>query len=273
MIGKIHKMKRLFSFHSNRTILLPIDHGVSLGPIQGLEQLEPVMEQYINSGKINGIIGHRRIFSLLASPIIRPTAGILHLSASTRLGNPNMKVLVARVEDAILLGADAISVHINLGESIESTMLHDLGMIVSHAMQYALPVLAMVYVRRGDTTIYTPDDIALCTRMADDIGVDIVKVPYTGSPESFLRVTQGCSIPVLIAGGEKLSSTEDILTMVAHALEAGAKGISIGRNIFSAEHPIELLDALELLIHKNASLRSATMLYNTAITHKLHEHR
>ena len=127
----------------------------------------------------------------------------------------------------------------------------------------------MVYIRRHDTTFYTPEDIALCARMVDDIGVDIVKVPYTGTVESFAHVVEGCSIPVLIAGGEKLTTTEDVLTMVSHALQAGARGISIGRNIFAAEHPIELLDALELLIHKNASLRSATILYTTAITHKI----
>lgn len=268
MTGKMQRMKRLFSFHSNKTILLPVDHGVSLGPTQGLENLAHVIEQFANSGKVNGIIGHRRIFSFLAQPTIKPTAGILHISASTRLANSNNKVLVATVEDAILLGADAISLHINLGESTESKMLECLGMVVSKAMQYGLPVLAMVYIRRDDTTFYTPEDIALCARMVDDIGVDIVKVPYTGTIESFAHVVEGCSIPVLIAGGEKLTTTEDVLTMVSHALQAGARGISIGRNIFSAEHPIELLDALELLIHKNASLRSATILYTTAITHK-----
>lgn len=268
MSGKVQRMKRLFSFHSNRTIVLPIDHGVSCGAIQGLEHLPSVIEHFVNSGKINGIIGHRRIFTLLSRPEIKPISGILHLSASTRLANCNNKVLVANVEDAILLGAEAISIHVNLGEATESAMLEQLGMVISTAMQYAIPVLAMLYIRHGDRTIYTPQDIALSARMADDIGVDIVKVPYTGTIESFARVVECCTIPVLIAGGEKIESTEEVITMTAHALQAGAKGISIGRNIFAAEHPMELLDSLELLVHKNASLRSATMLYTTAVAHK-----
>ena len=269
MTGKTNRLKRLFSFHSNRTILLPVDHGVSLGPIQGLEQLDLVIEQFVNSGKINGIIGHRRIFPLLATSTVKPISGILHLSASTRLAHSNNKVLIATVEDAILLGADAVSLHINLGELIESNMIEHLGVIISKAMQYSLPVLAMVYVRKDEKTLYTPEDIALCARMADDIGVDIVKVPYTGSVESFASVVNSCTIPILIAGGEKLTQTEDVITMVAQSLQAGAKGISIGRNIFASEHPMELLDALELLVHKNASLRSAIMLYTTAVSHKL----
>lgn len=268
MDGKINRMKRFFSFHSNRTILLPVDHGTTLGPIYGLERLETVIEQCVNSGKINGVIGHRRIFPILAKPSIQPISGILHLCASTRLSNSNTKVLVAHVEDALRLGADAVSVHVNLGEITESAMLHSLGMIVSKAMEYALPVLAMVYVRKGDSTSYTVDDVALSARVVDDIGADIIKVPYTGTVEGFERVVEACCAPVIIAGGELIDTTEDVIAMVAHALDAGAKGISIGRNIFAIEHTNELLDALALLVHKNASLHSATMLYKTAVAHK-----
>jgi predicted phospho-2-dehydro-3-deoxyheptonate aldolase len=184
---------------------------------------------------------------------------IIHLSGGTTLSpDPNAKELVCTVEESIQLGADAVSVHINLGAETDKEMLRQLGYISKRCMQWQIPLVAMMYTR--GPKIKNEFDVVYvkhAARVGAELGADIVKVPYTGSVESFKEVVKGCPVPVVIAGGPKMDSDVDIFNMVDGALKAGSAGISIGRNAFQHKNPGKMIAALCRMVHKNASVKDA----------------
>jgi class I fructose-bisphosphate aldolase len=121
-----------------------------------------------------------------------------------------------------------------------------------------MPLLAMMY-PRGERIKdeYDAKVIAHAARLGAELGADIVKVSYTGSVESFRRVVSGCPVPVVIAGGPKMSSDQEILEMVKGAIEAGSAGVSIGRNVFQHRDPSRMVGAISLLVHENTSVDEA----------------
>jgi class I fructose-bisphosphate aldolase len=184
---------------------------------------------------------------------------IIHLSASTSLSpTPNAKTLVCTVEEAVKLGADGVSIHVNLGNGDEKEMLNDLGRVSREARTWGMPLLAMIY-PRGEKIKdeYDVGVIKHAARVGDEMGADIVKVSYTGSAETFREVVEGCSIPVVIAGGAKMDSDREILEMVKGAIDAGGSGASIGRNIFQHANPTRMVMAISAIVHQKASVDDA----------------
>jgi class I fructose-bisphosphate aldolase len=181
---------------------------------------------------------------------------IVHLSASTSLSPmANTKALVGTVEEAITLGADAVSVHVNLGDDNERDMLGDLGRISTSCAEWGMPLLAMVYARGPKISNgYDPRLIAHCARVGVELGADIVKVPYTGDPDSFAEVVQTCCVPVVIAGGERMESTAEFLQIVQDSLRAGGAGVSVGRNVFQHPRRTDLVRAIRALVHEDCTI-------------------
>jgi DhnA family fructose-bisphosphate aldolase class Ia len=184
---------------------------------------------------------------------------IMHMSAGTKYGeDKNRKVLVSSVEQAIRLGVDAISVHVNIGGcSTEPDMLCDLGEIADECDSMGMPLLAMTYAR-GKNSTGTPEEIAHVARVGGELGADIVKCPYTGDIKSMKLVTGSCPAPVVIAGGPKCENDYEVLKMVEDALAAGAIGISLGRNIFQHARPDLMTAALRAVIIDGVSAKQAS---------------
>jgi len=184
---------------------------------------------------------------------------IIHLSASTSLSpDPNNKVLVATVEEAIKLGADGVSVHVNIGASEESSMLSCFGEVSRKSQEWGMPLLAMVY-PRGEKIDdeYSPEYIAHAARVGAELGADIVKTSYTGNIESFSDVIGGCPVPVVIAGGPRTNSEMAFLQMVEDSIEAGAKGVAIGRNVFQHDNPALITRKICAIVHDKMSADEA----------------
>jgi len=178
---------------------------------------------------------------------------ITHLSGSTSLSPyPNKKVLIGNVADAIRLGSDAVSVHINIGAKEEPEMLEILGMVSDECDEWNVPLLAMMYPRGENIkNPYDPEIVAHVTRIGAEAGADIVKSVYTGDLDSFRSVVKRCPVPIVIAGGPKSKTDADILKMCSNAIEAGAQGVTFGRNIFQNDNPPSLVKALyEIVIEK-----------------------
>ncbi|MDP2973333.1 MAG: fructose-bisphosphate aldolase, partial [Deltaproteobacteria bacterium] len=132
----------------------------------------------------------------------------------------------------------------------EKAMLKDLGVVAKMAMEWGMPLLAMMYTRGPKVeSEYDVKMVKHAARAGAELGADIVKVPYTGSPESFREVVEGCFVPVVIAGGEKMSTDKDILEMVEGAMMAGGAGVSIGRNVFQHKDPSKIVQAISKLVH------------------------
>ncbi|SMF18024.1 2-amino-3,7-dideoxy-D-threo-hept-6-ulosonate synthase [Desulfovibrio gilichinskyi] len=257
-IGKKIRLERIFNRETERTIIVPMDHGISVGPIAGLENLRQAVDDMV-SGGANAVLGHRGLVRCGHRSEGQDVGLIVHLSASTSLSpTPNAKVLVGSVEDALRRGADAVSVHVNLGDESETQMLRDLGEVSAKATSWGMPVLAMVYARGPKIkNEYDPEVVAHCARAGEELGADIVKVCYTGDPESFRRVTDGCCIPVVIAGGPKLDTTRAFLQMVSDSISAGGSGLSVGRNVFQHKNRVKLVKALSKVVHQDETVEAA----------------
>ncbi|TCL76911.1 2-amino-3,7-dideoxy-D-threo-hept-6-ulosonate synthase [Hydrogenispora ethanolica] len=254
MAGKDLRLKRLFR-HSDRLFILPLDHGITIGPVPGLTDIRRTVQAAIDGG-IDAVVVHKGLVERI-DDLLSPAGCemILHLSASTALApDPNRKEQVTSVERALELGATAISIHVNLGSAFEAEMLKDFGTVSEQCSRWGIPLLAMMYVRDGaKDSEYDPAKIKHAARVAEELGADLVKVNYTGDPESFAEVVAAVAVPVIIAGGPKLNSPAELLEMVADAVAAGAQGVAIGRNIFQDDHPAQLAATVrQILDQKNS---------------------
>jgi DhnA family fructose-bisphosphate aldolase class Ia len=128
-------------------------------------------------------------------------------------------------------------------------------------MEWGMPLLAMMYTRGPKVkSEYDVKMVKHAGRLGAELGADMIKVPYTGSPESFHEVVEGCSVPVVIAGGEKIETDKDILEMVKGAIVAGGAGVSIGRNVFQHKDPSAMAKAISSIIHKGATIEEGDKL-------------
>lgn len=263
--GKEIRLERIMKRDTGTTVIVPMDHGVSSGPIPGLIDLERSVD-LVAKGGANAVIGHMGL-ALHGHRKGGPDIGlILHLSASTDLGpDPNNKVLVNNVQNALKMGADGVSIHVNIGAENEANMLADLGNVAIECIEWGMPLLAMMYPRgkkiNGDNLT---ESIKIAARVGSELGADIIKTVYTGDPDSFREVTEGCHVPVVIAGGSK---TDDLLTMqlIEGAMEGGAAGVSIGRNAFQHKCPDKFVRAAAMIVHERRTAEEAIEILKTDI--------
>ncbi len=238
-----------------RTVIVPMDHGVTLGPVAGLENMRLTISNLLRA-KVDAFVLHKGI----ASTTKTGNAGlIVHVSASTKYSpDPNRKVQVCSVLEALKLGADAVSVHVNVGASSEAEMLTKLGNVADECHAYGLPLLAMIY-PRGPTIKNEHDRevIGHVARLGAELGADIVKTNYTGDIESFKEVVASCPVPLIIAGGPKIETDRDILEMAQNAIAAGCAGVSIGRNVFQHKNQRGMARALVAIVHEGATVDKA----------------
>ena len=258
MIGKKIRLERIINRHTGRTVIAPMDHGVSNGPMKGIIDIDKTVES-ISQGGADAILMHKGIVEQGHRGYGKDIGLIVHLSASTSLApNPNNKVIVTSVEKAIQLGADAVSVHVNLGSETESEMLQELGEISETCSYWGIPLLAMMYPR--GQTVENEHDVELvkhAARVGSELGVDIVKTNYTGDPDSFKEVVEGALVPVVIAGGPKVDTDEELLQMVKDSIEVGGAGVAFGRNLFQAENLGKITKAISEVVHNDLEVNEA----------------
>jgi len=260
-IGKSVRLERIFNRSTGNAIIIPMDHGVSAGPIEGLKNLQETVNK-VAEGGANAVLGHMGLAKYGHRGYGHDVGLIIHLSASTSLSpDPNHKVLVTTVEEAIKVGADAVSVHVNVGAEDEYEMLQGLGYVAGKCDEWGIPLLAMMYPRgKKVRSEYDVDVVKHAARIGAELGADIIKTNYTGSPETFKEVVEGCPVPVIIAGGPKMDSEKELLEMIEGSLEAGGKGVAIGRNVFQAQDPTGLVRKIAKVVHGGVSAEELSKL-------------
>jgi DhnA family fructose-bisphosphate aldolase class Ia len=249
MEGKTIRLKRLFPSSQRKLFSVPLDHPVSMGPIDGLEEVAPLAEELQDAGADLLIVTKGAVRHI--APTLRPTTFLgIHVSASTSLGTTSdRKVLVGTAEEAVGLGADLLSVQVNFGIPEEPEMLRDLGVAVDECRKLGLPLLCMAYVKK--TGGGTPDELRHAARAAADTGADIVKTSYPGSPAEFAKLCRTTPVPVLIGGGVRLDDEEAFLAIVAESVRAGGGGICIGRNLFQRRPVAPLARRISKILHES----------------------
>lgn len=254
VFGRDIRLARILN--DGKMLCIPMDHGISNGPIKGLEDIHSIIYQCSSAG-LTCVLVNKGIIKSMPRP---PNIGLIaHFSASTSIGPaPNRKILMGSVEEAIRLGADAVSLHINIGAKEEPEMLQKLGMISDKCDEWSVPLVAMMYPRGENIkNPHDPEVVAHAARVGAEAGADVVKTVYTGDPDSFKGVVRSCPVPIVIAGGPKASTDREILEMCEGAMTAGAKGVTFGRNIFQHRNPPAIVRALYKLIIEKRNVREA----------------
>ncbi|MFI9583678.1 2-amino-3,7-dideoxy-D-threo-hept-6-ulosonate synthase [Streptomyces sp. NPDC052236] len=243
------RVRRLFRHGDGRLLVVPLDHSVSDGPL-GRRDLNSLVGELAGTG-VDAVVLHKGSLRHVDHGSFSDMSLIVHLSASTRHApDPDAKYLVAHVEEALRIGADAVSVHVNIGSDQEVRQIADLAAVSEDCDRWNVPLLAMVYVRGPRITdSRVPELVAHAASLAADLGADIVKTDYAGSPADMAEVVRACPIPVIVAGGPRMADTHAVLAHVSDALRGGAAGVAMGRNVFQADQPGRTAASIARLIH------------------------
>lgn len=261
VLGKQVRLSRITE--GGRMLCIPMDHSFTIGPVAGLEKPEEMIAK-VEKGGATAFLVHKGIIKSLTRAWAMGM--IMHVSASTNLSlAPNRKVLSSSVVEAIRLGADAVSVHVNMGSKEEPEMLEQLGMVADQCDEYQVPFIAMMY-PRGEN-IKDPMDptvVAHVARVGAESGADIVKTVYTGDVKSFRDVVRKCPVPVVLAGGAKAETDLEVLKLAHDVMEAGAMGVTFGRNVFQHRDPTRMVKAIRRIVIEKGSVKEAMEAMNAA---------
>jgi len=238
-----------------RYVIVPMDHGITMGAVEGLRDIEATIEAITDDGA-DAVLTQKGIAPRVHGH--RNGAGyVVHLNGSTTIGpDENDKRVTGTVEEAVRAGADAVSMHINVGSTYEREQIEDLAAITDDASRLGIPVLAMAYARGPGVEEDDPEALGHAVRLAEEMGADLVKTGYSGDAGSFEHVTGSTRLPVVIAGGAPDGDLET-LRQVRGAMDAGAAGVSMGRTIFQHDDPEKIAAAVAGVIHDGLTAEEA----------------
>ena len=254
--GMKNRLGRIFNPVSGKTVMLAIDHGYFQGPTTGLERidvnilpLEPYADTLmLTRGILRSIIPPESQKSI----VLRVTGGT---SILKELSNENLAV---DIEDAVRLNVSAMAVQVFIGGEHERQSIINMTKMVDMGTRYGIPTLAVTAV--GKDMVRDAKYFRLATRICAELGAHYIKTYYV--PEGFDTVTASCPVPIVIAGGKKIPEL-DALKMANRAIQEGAAGVDMGRNIFQADSPIAMIQAVRAVVHDNETPEKAFDLYNT----------
>jgi putative autoinducer-2 (AI-2) aldolase len=235
-----------------------VDHGYFQGPVSNLENpsktLEPLLPYtdaiFITRGVLRSSIDPSK-----AKPII------LRVSGGTSVAGKDLahEGITTSMEEAIRLNVCAVGISIFVGTDYEHDSLLNLARLVDEGEKYGIPVMAVTAVGR-ELNKRDARYLALSCRIAAELGARVVKTYYC---EKFEKVTQGCPVPVVIAGGPKVDTEYEVLQFVHEGIQKGAIGVNLGRNIWQDEHPVAMIKAIRAIIHGNATPEQAQEIYDS----------
>lgn len=239
------------------SIIIPIDHGLTIGPVAGLTSTDE-MATVLDCPEVDGVIAHKGIIDRLGQRGSLGRFGVMvHLNGmSTLAGSPDTKVRVTDVETAIRLGADGVSLQVNFDGKNDAENLTAIGSIVDEASRYSLPVLAMVYDKVSCSDPHERISRARhLVRIAIELGVDAIKIAPPAELRDVPALLDGLALdaPIYFAGGS-LGSREALFELAHTAVANGAAGMCVGRNVFQSPRPSELLAELRVVMDHTASL-------------------
>jgi len=256
-------------------LIVPVDDSLIFGPFEGLNNLSDTINSIVNT-KPSAILGYKGSYSLLlgtSNGVQLPF--IINVTASTVMGRHIQKIKSCTVLEALVMGADCVAAHINFTSDYENEMIQNLASIISEADRLGMPTLAIAYPRKvhddgkddnyeiekeTDIESYTKR-VCRCVRVAVELGADIIKTQYTGSVQTFQRVVDSAlGRPVIIAGGPVLA-VQNSYEIAKDAIEAGAAGISYGRNVFNAEYIEAYIAGMKAIVFNDASVNEAMDVY------------
>ncbi len=254
--GMKNRLARIFNPKSGRTVMLAIDHGYFQGPTTGLERIDinilPLVPYADTLMLTRGILR-----SIVPPSATKPI--VLRVSGGTSiLKELSNEQIAVDIEDSIRLNVCAMAVQVFIGGEYEKESIINMTKMVDIGTRYGIPTLAVTAV--GTDMARDARYFRLATRICAELGAHYIKTYYID--EGFETVTASCPVPIVMAGGKKIQEL-DALTMAYNAVQQGAGGVDMGRNIFQSESPVAMLQAVGAVVHDNETPQKAFELYNT----------
>jgi putative autoinducer-2 (AI-2) aldolase len=255
--GMKNRLARTFNPASGRTVMLAVDHGYFQGPTTGLERIDlsivPLLPQcdalFCTRGILRSVI-----------PADSPKPMVLRASGGPSILREDLsdEQIAMDMDDAVRLNAAGVGIQVFIGGEFETRSIHNMTKLVDAGLRVGMPVMGVTAV--GKTMVRNAQYFRLACRMIAELGAQYVKTYYV--EDEFETVTASCPVPVVMAGGKKLPEL-DALTMAYNAVQQGAAGVDMGRNIFQSDAPTAMIAAVRAVVHENMKPAHALDLYKS----------
>jgi len=260
--GLANRMHRMLLPATGRSVMLAVDHGYFMGPTRRLEDaratISPLLPHADALALTRGIL-RTCVDPTTATPIVlRVSGGVTILKEDL-----SDEAITTSMEEAARLNVSAVALSVFVGAPHEHESLVHLGELVDAGEEYGIPVMAITAVGK-ELEKRDQRYLALACRVSAELGAHLVKTYYC---EGFSKVVEACPVPIVVAGGPKLDNDEAALTLAHHAIQEGARGIDMGRNIWQSDHPVAMLKALRSIVHDKATVREALQVLGDAKAH------
>jgi putative autoinducer-2 (AI-2) aldolase len=252
--GMKDRLARIFNPVSGHTVMLAFDHGYIMGPTSGLERMDLTIVPLIEYADC--IMCTRGALRTLVPPTSGKPVSLRYSAGTTVLTELNDECLMD-IQEAVRLNASLLAVMVSVGDRYEATTIRNLTRTVDLGSRYGIPTLGVTAV--GKDMARDARYFSMASRVCAENGAHVVKTYFC---EGFEKVAATCPVPIVLAGGKKLPEL-DALTMAYKAIDQGASGVDMGRNIFQAGDPIAMIQAVKAVVHDNETPEKAFELYNT----------
>ncbi|HET7147965.1 MAG TPA: 3-hydroxy-5-phosphonooxypentane-2,4-dione thiolase [Candidatus Nitrosopolaris sp.] len=253
--GMKNRLSKIIRPGDGRTVMLAVDHGYFLGPTEKLENpsrtIKPLLP-YADSLMLTRGVLRTSVNPSTDIPIV------LRVSGGTSIIGEELskESITTSIEDAMKLNASCLALSIFVGGKYEHQTLTNLAKLVDEGERFGIPILAVTAV--GKEMSRDHRYLALACRIAAELGAHLVKTYYC---ENFQKVVEGCPVPVIIAGGKKLPNELNALQLAYDAVDNGAMGVDMGRNIWQSDYPVAMIKAIRAIIHENSNVKDANDIY------------
>jgi len=249
-----NRLNRIINPKTGHTVMLAVDHGYFLGPTTGLEKPWQAIENLVPYADC--LMLTRGVLQNCVPPEVDKPI-VMRVSGGSSIMGPELlhEGITCSVEEAIRMNVSGMAFSIMVGAKFERDTILDFAKIVDQGEAYGIPVLAVTAV--GKDMSRDAKYMSLASRIAAEIGAHVVKTYYV---EGFEKVVEECPVPIVIAGGKKIPE-KDALEMAYNAIQAGAVGVDMGRNIFQSEKPVAMIKAVRAIVHEKATAKDALDMY------------
>ena len=256
--GMKEHLSNIFNPKSGKTVMFAFDHGYFMGSTAGLERLDLVIPPLLDN--VDCLMGTRGAIRSCVRPDCRKAIALRTTSGSSMLQDDlSHEIVAVDIQDAVRMNADCMAVQCFIGADGQLSSIDNLSRVINDGFRYSIPTMGVVAV--GKDMERTDRYFKLATRILAEMGVQMVK---TYNVENFEEVVAACPVPIVVAGGKKLSE-KDALTLAYDVISKGACGVDMGRNIFQSLHPVEMSAAVAKVVHEGYTDKEAFAFYEDAI--------
>ncbi len=256
--GMKKRLSNLFDPKSGNTVMFAFDHGYFMGSVSGLERLDILIPQLLDS--VDVLMGTRGALRTSVAPACGKSIALRTTSGSSMLNDDlSHEIIAVDIQDAVRMNADCMAVQTFIGADGQLSSLDNLSRTINEGLRYSIPTMGVIAV--GKQLERTDRFFKLATRIVAELGANLIKTYYC---DNFEEIVAACPVPIVVAGGKKLPEQE-ALTLAYQSIRDGAHGLDMGRNIFQSQYPAQMAAAIRKIVHEKATDKEAYEFYLDAI--------